>query len=149
MYVCRLVGCTVKFLRTAFPGFKVRGHGSRKEREHGGLRKWMHVGSNVTYIALEQRNCGSDEKLENPILRRHYSDPGINHVAFVVPEVQPIIDRLVAAGYKEGIAVPKHDHRKRVYFWDNQGNEFEFVEYFSRKFKERNQYENQKQKQKE
>ena len=49
-----------------------------------------------------------------------------------------LIERLRGAGYSDGIPVDPHPHRKRAYFHDGGGNEYEFVEYTSDDPAERN-----------
>ena len=78
----RDLGEAVRFLRAAFPDFRVRGGGP----DWTGSR-WVHVG---------------------------------NDVDSTVPNAHP--------------------HRKRVYFHDAEGNDWEFVEYLSRDPAERNDY---------
>ena len=122
----------VIFFTTAFPHFKVRGSG---ESDHGTWsKKWLHFGTADTYIALEQVSLKTEGN------RRPYRDVGINHVGFVVDDVDTVIKRLKAAGYRDGIAVAPHPYRKRAYFHDNDGNEYEFVEYFSDDPAKRNDY---------
>jgi catechol 2,3-dioxygenase-like lactoylglutathione lyase family enzyme len=122
----------VKFFTTVFPHFKVRGRG---ESDQGGwTKKWLHLGTDQIYVALEA------VPLEDEGTRRPYRDRGINHIGFVVADVDAIINRLRAAGYRDGIAVKPHPHRKRAYFHDSEGNEYEFVEYLSEVPAERNDY---------
>ncbi|MCZ6676408.1 MAG: VOC family protein [Candidatus Poribacteria bacterium] len=122
----------IRFFTTAFPHFKVRGQG---ESDQGGWKKrWLHLGTDETYVALEEVS------LEPEGTRRPYRDPGINHVGFVVDDVDAVIERLGEAGYKTGIGVEPHPHRKRAYFHDRDGNEYEFVEYLSADPAERNDY---------
>ncbi|HEV2064532.1 MAG TPA: VOC family protein, partial [Thermoanaerobaculia bacterium] len=49
--------------------------------------------------------------------------------------------RLKAAGYRESTPPNAHPHRRRVYFYDPEGNDWEFVQYFSQDLAERNDYE--------
>ncbi len=62
----------IVFLTTAFPDFKVRGKGESEQA--GVIRKWLHIGTDETYIALEQV---SSEEIGD---RRPYKDVGINHL---------------------------------------------------------------------
>ena len=48
---------------------------------------------------------------------------------------------MLAAGYEEGFIPDSHHHRKRVYFVDNDGLDYEFVQYYSDDFTERNDYD--------
>ncbi len=122
----------IRFLKTAFPFFRVRGKG---ESETGGIvRKWLHIGTDETYIALESVSA-SDTGTRKP-----YRDNGINHIGFVVEDLESIEIRLDAAGYKHSIDVEPLPFRKRSYYYDGGGIEYEFIEYLSDDPKERNRY---------
>ena len=49
--------------------------------------------------------------------------------------------RLAEANYPDSTVPNQHPHRKRVYFHDPEGNDWEFVQYFSDDPLERNDYE--------
>ena len=66
--------------------------------------------------------------------------PGVNHVGFVVDDVDALYVRMQAAGYREGFVPSPHPYRKRAYFLDPDGMEYEFVEYYSKEAAERNDY---------
>lgn len=120
----------VHFLSTAFPDFRVR-----SESVRDGLR-WMHIGTDETYIALNETAFdGEDGK--SP----YDSKPGINHLGYEVDDVDALRERLTAAGFKDSTYPNRHPHRKRVYFYDADGNDWEFVQYFSDKSSERNDYD--------
>lgn len=109
----RSIDESVRFLKTAFPECHIRG---------GGVvdgRRWVHVGTDDTYIALnesgESRSAGDL----------------FNHLGYVVDDVDGLADRMQAAGYREGFIAPPHPHRKRRYFYDADEVEWEFVEYLS------------------
>ena len=122
----------IRFFKTAFPDFTVRGGGTSDQGTY--KKRWLHLGTDSTYIALEEVTLPPEGS------RRSYRDPGINHVGFVVDDVESIAQRLRTAGYRNGLSAPTHPYRKRVYFHDNDGNEYEFVEYLSDKPEERNNY---------
>ena len=117
----------VRFITTAFPHFRVRGRG-----ESNG-RPWLHVGTDTTYVAFS-------ESSDAPPERTPYDQLGFNHLGFVVEDTQSIFEALSAAGYREGIQAVPHPHRRRLYFYDRDGNEWEFVEYQSDVAAERNDY---------
>ena len=48
---------------------------------------------------------------------------------------------MLTAGYREGFVPEPHPYRKRVYLLDNDGIEYEFVQYYSDDFAERNDYD--------
>jgi catechol 2,3-dioxygenase-like lactoylglutathione lyase family enzyme len=130
--VCvRDIEAMIRFLKTAFPESRVRGEG----KSHDGTR-WVHVGANDTYIALGEAKADSE---------RHWipysGEPGVNHLAYEVDDVESLRARLKAAGYRESTVPNAHPHRKRVYFYDPEGNDWEFVQYFSQDPAKRNDYE--------
>ncbi|MBT3270403.1 VOC family protein [Candidatus Poribacteria bacterium] len=120
----------ITFLTTAFPEFQVRGRGVSDT--DAGPKQWVHLGTDAAYIAIEQNAKPSDSD------RRPYRDNGVNHLGFVVDDVDGVIERLAAGGYRTGIPVEPHAHRKRAYFPDHSGAEYEFVEYYSDDPAERN-----------
>ena len=117
-----------RFLQTAFPDFRVR-HDTTDET---GVR-WVHVGTDETYIALNQAKAEA-ERRGNPYKGR----PGLNHLAYEVDDLDALHDRLIAGGYRESAVSSTHPHRKRVSFNDDEGNDWEFVQYFSDDPAERN-----------
>lgn len=120
----------VAFLRTAFPEFRVRSEG---ETLLGA--RWLHVGTDDTYIALQQA------LLEAPEAWVPYSQkPGTNHLGYEVDDVEALRKRLLEAGYHDSTIPNEHPHRRRVYFHDPEGNDWEFVQYGSDDSRERNDY---------
>ena len=117
------IDACVAFLTTAFPEFGIRGRGITEDRP------WVHVGTDGTYVTLN----------ESPEPRQGRGP--FNHLGFVVDDVDGLADRLQAAGYREGIIAPPHPYRKRRYFHDTQDLEWEFVEYLSDDPAKRNEYE--------
>jgi catechol 2,3-dioxygenase-like lactoylglutathione lyase family enzyme len=118
----------VRFLRTALPEVRIRGKGVGL---HG---PWLHIGTDESYLALEEASQ------DRGGLWARYADPGVNHLGFVVEDADGVRKRLRDAGYREGIEVPDHPFRQRVYFFDDDDNEFEFVQYRSTDPAERNDY---------
>jgi catechol 2,3-dioxygenase-like lactoylglutathione lyase family enzyme len=64
----------------------------------------------------------------------------VNHLAYEVDDVESLRVRLQSAGYRESTVPNAHPHRKRVYFYDPDGNDWEFVQYFSQDPAQRNDY---------
>ncbi len=121
---------TVGFLQTAFPDFRVRGEG----RSPSGGR-WLHLGNDVCYVALDQARHEAAEPWVP-----YAGKPGLNHLGFEVEDVEALRTRLRAAGYADSTVPNAHPHRKRVYFRDREGNDWEFVQYLSDRPEERNDY---------
>ncbi len=128
--VVRNIDDTVRFLTAALPEFRIRREGLNEGR------RWMHIGTDDTYIAL---NESSDEPAEKWV--PYEGKPGINHLGYEVDDVEALRVRLAAAGFKDSTYPNNHPHRKRVYFYDADGNDWEFVQYFSDDPAERNDYE--------
>lgn len=119
---------SIHFFKTAFPDFNVRGSGETNGR------KWIHLGNNVTYIAV-------NEALNPNQTERDYASPGINHLGFVVEDVEVIADRLLSEGFERDYPKQVEKYRIRDYFLDADGNEYEFVQYLSEDIDERNFYD--------
>lgn len=126
----RDIDATIRFLQTAFPEFRIRFDGTDAE----GTR-WVHVGTDDTYLALTQ----STREPAKP-WAPYEGVPGINHLGFVVDDADALRARLRAGGYEDSTVPNKHPHRKRVYFHDPDGNDWEFVEYLTDDPKLRHDY---------
>jgi catechol 2,3-dioxygenase-like lactoylglutathione lyase family enzyme len=121
---------TIRFVCTAFPEFRLRGEGPTWS---GG--RWVHIGTDDTYLALTQATAEPGGRFVP------YSDaPGTNHLGYEVDDVEALRQRMLAAGYRETSVANHHPHRRRVYFADGEGNDWEFVEYASGRPEERNDY---------
>jgi catechol 2,3-dioxygenase-like lactoylglutathione lyase family enzyme len=110
------------FYQAAFPHWSVRTQG--KGEWNGKPRNWLHFGDDYQYIALSDHGEG-----ENRVLEGH--QVGLAHFAYVVDNLDAMIERLQKAGFsiaKEGADEP---YRKNIYFVDPAGFEVEFVEYLT------------------
>lgn len=115
------IDAVIQFLLTAFPAFRVR----HDQVEPDGSR-WVHVGTDQTYIALTQAH--PDFKTRGTPYRGR---PGLNHLAYEVDDVDALQARLRDAGYEDSTVPNAHPHRKRIYFYDPEGNDWEFIQYLS------------------
>ena len=120
----------IRFLQTAFPEFRVRGEGIS-----GDGTRWVHVGTDQTYIALGQSRTAPARDWEP-----YQGMPGVNHLAYEVDDVDALRNRMTAAGYMDSTPPNSHPYRKRLYFYDPEGNDWEFVQYLSQDPAERNDY---------
>ena len=111
----------IAFVQTALPEFKIRGEG----RTLQGWR-WVHLGTDDAYLALNQ----APEARAVPWVP-YGGKPGTNHLGFAVEDVEALRQRLISAGYKESTVPNAHPFRRRVYFHDPEGGDWEFVEYLS------------------
>ncbi len=116
----------VKFLQIAFPDFRVRGGGTN----------WLHIGTDDTYIALQQANKDAVSDWTP-----NSGKPGVNHLGYEVDDIDSLRIRLISNGFNESAVVDSHPHRKRAYFNDPEGNDWEFIEYFTTEPSKRNDYE--------
>lgn len=119
----RNIDGVIHFLTTAMPALKVRGGGVAMGQ------RWVHLGTDHSYVALTEAKG-----------RTWTRGPGLTHLGFVVDDAAGVSQRLEAAGYREGNKGEMHPHRKRIYYVDGDGLEWEFVEYFSDDPAERNDY---------
>ncbi|MBI3829115.1 MAG: VOC family protein [Planctomycetes bacterium] len=117
---------SLRFITTAFPHWKVRGGGG------AGKDRWVHIGTDETYIALGE---SKDDPKGN-----FYEGTGVNHLGYVVDDAEGVKKRLLAAGFKEGFKPTQHPNRLRVYIFDPDGMEWEFVQYYSDDPKLKNDY---------
>ncbi|MGB0391180.1 MAG: VOC family protein [Salibacteraceae bacterium] len=118
----------IRFFKTAFPHFYIRGKG------RSGNEEWVHFGTKETYVAL---NIASVLKEEDD----RYVRAGFNHLGYVVKDSGAVAKRLIDAGYKRSYPRQEESSRIREYFFDADGNEYEFIEYLTEKWTERNNYE--------
>ena len=116
------------FIRTAFPAFDVRGGG----QDHAG-RPWRHVGDAEFYIALQ---TVPDSEVRQP----YGNTPGMNHLGWEVDDLDALRARMEAAGYMPNLSDDSHPARRRLYFYDPDGNDWEFVQYTSADPAMRNDY---------
>ena len=120
----------IRFLQTAFPEFRIR----HQETDSAG-RRWVHVGTDESYIALNQATEAPSERWIP-----YSGKPGLNHLGFEVDDVDALRLRMLEAGYRDSTYPNDHPHRRRVYFYDPEGNDWEFVQYFSTAMSDRNDY---------
>ncbi len=118
------IAATERFLRTAIPEFKPRGGG---ESEVYG--SWLHIGTETNYIALTE--------VEGAKPMAH-----LRHIGVQVDDIEALIERLHRAGIEpsDASSLDSHPYRRRVYYVDDNGLDWEFVEYLSEDPLERNDY---------
>ena len=108
-----------RFLIAAFPDFHRRGEGLDG---HG--RPWRHVGNDEFYVALQT--------VPNHVERTPYgNDTGLNHLGWEVEDLDELVERMQQAGFEPNLAADDHPARSRRYFYDPDGNDWEFVQYLS------------------
>ena len=127
----RDVDAMLRFVTTAFPHFRIRAEGKTWQ----GWR-WVHVGSDETYLALNE----APEAPAEPWVP-YAGKPGLNHLGFEVDDAEALRARMAEAGYRDSTVPNDHPHRRRVYFHDPEGNDWEFVQYRSDDPRGRNDYD--------
>ena len=125
------IDAVVRFIRTALPAWSVRGQGTMDW--FGKPVRWLHIGTEVFYIAL----MGGGEG-HWPHWTSHQA--GLKHLGLVVDSVDEVVRRLDAAGYPLDHWGGASAHRRNVYVIAPEGLQFEFVEYLSVNLAERNAY---------
>lgn len=117
-----------RFLIAAFPDFHRRGGGL-----DGRGRPWRHVGNDEFYIALQTVPTNGH--------RTPYgNDTGLNHLGWEVDDLAALVERMRQAGFEPNMAADDHPARSRRYFYDPDGNDWEFVQYLTSDTKARNDY---------
>jgi catechol 2,3-dioxygenase-like lactoylglutathione lyase family enzyme len=109
-----------RFITTALPEWHVRGGGTLDW--YGKPIRWLHVGNDTHYIALQSGGEGP-----GPDWQSHRT--AIKHVGIVVPSVQAVVDRLRAAGFEVDHWGGETAHRHSVYVMQGDDFQVEFVEY--------------------
>jgi catechol 2,3-dioxygenase-like lactoylglutathione lyase family enzyme len=122
----------VRFFTTALPEWRVRGGGTLDDW-YGKNVRWLHVGDDAHYIALQGGGEGP-----GPDWQSHGS--GIKHVGIVVPSADAVVARLQSAGFELDHWSADHAHRRRVYFMLGDDFQVEFVEYKTQDAALRNAY---------
>src|SRR5256885_13407178 len=86
----RDIDAMIRFLQTAFPEFRIRF--DARHMEGGG---WLHIGTDDTYIALAQSTVEPQKRWQP-----YAGVPGVNHLAYVVDDVEAGHEGLTSAGYR-------------------------------------------------
>ncbi len=120
------------FLLKVFPEFHIRGE---SPPDHPG-RRWRHVGNDKQYIALEAAHPESEDRREP-----YGSAPGLNHLGMVVDDLPALEARLRKLGLEPNLIVESEPERRRLYYYDPEGNDWEFVQYLTDDVADRNRYD--------
>lgn len=112
------------FLEAALPQIVLRGGGNAP-----GYGPWMHIGDANSYIAMTE-------------VKGSTAPPELRHIGLLVDDVDALIARLEVAGYApaDSSELNTHPHRRRVYYVDSNGIDWEFVQYLTEDVRLRNDY---------
>lgn len=113
---------SLKFYAAAFPHWSIRA--DDQSDWYGKPRRWIHFGDDYQYIALSDNGEGANRDLEGHSV-------GLAHFAFVVDNLNSLIQRLTDAGFKISNEGSDNAYRNNIYFEDPAGFEIEFVEYLT------------------
>ncbi len=123
---------TVAFLRIAFPEFIVRGGGQGEYQ--GATTAWLHLGIDELYVSVNTTSKTVTRQQPHGV-----PETGINHVGFIVENVDDVQGKYEAAGFR-CVPVDELPSRKRLYVDDSDGIQWEFIQYMSDDFAVRNDY---------
>ena len=126
------IDAAVSFLKIIAPDFKIM-----KDEKPLNDKRWMHIGNTKYYFALQEAHIGATPKKQN----QTYINYGFNHIGLVVNNIDEIEKKLIKAGYNKGINTPIEKFRKRIYYYDTAGFEWELVEYLSENTEDKFLYE--------
>ncbi len=121
----------VRFFTTALPEWRVRGGGTIDW--YGKPVRWLHVGDEMNYIALQSGGSGP-----GPDWQSHAT--AIKHVGIVVPLLPAVVERLQGAGFDVDHWGGETAHRRSVYVMLGDDFQVEFVEYKTQDTALRNVY---------
>lgn len=128
---------TAAFLTAAFPHWRIRGEGGG---EWAGVpRRWAHVGDDDHYLTLNEFHIPKAARGRQRDLQS--AEPGLAHIGFEVSDLNAVVSRLTDAGYEPHHMGEVHPHRRNLYYINDEGLEFEFVEYRSAIPEEKNLYQ--------
>jgi catechol 2,3-dioxygenase-like lactoylglutathione lyase family enzyme len=111
---------TLRFILTALPHWRVRGEGSMDW--FGRPVRWLHVGDEQQYLALQSGGEGGAPPWQGPSV-------GVKHLGFIVPDVAAVVARLQAAGWPLDHWGGRTPVRRSAYLVDEGSLQFEFVQY--------------------
>jgi hypothetical protein len=126
------IDAAVSFLKIVASDFKIM-----KDEKALNDKRWMHIGNKEFYFALQETPIKTEPKKAN----QTYINYGFNHIGLVVNNIDEIEKKLIRSGYNKGIDTPLEKFRKRIYYYDNAGFEWELVEYLSDNMEDRFLYE--------
>lgn len=120
---------SLTFYQAAFPEWRVRDSGGGDW--YGKERDWLHFGDDTSFLTL---NNNADSPARD--LSGHQA--GVAHFAFEISDIKAMQQRLQDAGFEYRVRGDENPYRHNIYYIDPDGNEIEFVQYFSDLIAQRN-----------
>lgn len=120
--VVKDIATSLTFYKAAFPEWEIRDSG---EGEWSGkAREWLHFGDDTTYISFNNNALSASRDLTG-------HQAGLAHFAFEISNLKALQQRLLNAGFDYRVRGDDNPYRHNIYYIDPDGNEIEFVQYFS------------------
>jgi len=126
------IDAALEFINIVAPDFTIR----RDEISELGYR-WVHIGDAQSYFALQEPHPGFDPQSPHEA----YRNLGVNHLCLTVNDAAAIEKLLLEKDYKPNGPMINDTYRKRIYFYDRTGIEWEMIEYLSDDPDKKNLYE--------
>lgn len=127
----RQLDAALRFLLCALPGWRVRGEG--RMDWYGKPIRWVHVGSDSHYLALQSGGEGDGLDWQS-------HQVGVKHLGIVVADLDALVARLQALGHPMDHPGGTHPHRRSAYYSADDLVQIEFMQYLATLPAERNDY---------
>lgn len=127
--VVKDIASSIIFYQAVFPEWKIRDSGAGQWS--GTPRQWVHFGDDSTYITLNNNATSVARDVTG-------HQAGIAHFAFEISNLKALQQRLSDAGFTYRARGNDNPYRHNIYYLDPDGNEVEFVQYFSDLISQRN-----------
>jgi hypothetical protein len=112
----------LQLLLTALPGWRVRGQGTMAW--FGKTIRWLHVGTDAHYLALQEGGEGRPVHWQSHAV-------GVKHLGLVVDDLDAVVARLLAAGIAMDHPGGSHPHRRSAYYHLGDLVQLELMQYLS------------------
>ena len=116
------IDAALEFINIVAPDFTTR----KDEVSERGYR-WVHIGNEQYYFALQEPHPGFDPQSPHEA----YRNIGVNHLCLTIDDAAATEKLLLEQGYKPNGPMINETYRKRIYFFDRTGIEWEMVQYLS------------------
>ncbi len=126
------IDAAVDFIQLVAPDFSIR-----KDAVAELGYRWVHIGNNKSYFALQEPHPGCT--VNSP--HQTYRNLGVNHIGLIIEDAVATEALLLKNGYQANGPMVIESHRRRIYFYDHTGFEWEMVEYTSDSPSDRYLYE--------
>jgi len=126
------IDAAIEFIQLVAPDFIVR-----KDAISDKGYRWVHIGNDECYFALQASYPGIEAQSPHVTYHNH----GVNHIGIVIDDASATEAVLLKNGFEPNGPLINDTHRKRIYFYDRAGFEWEMLEYSSASVDEKYLYE--------